>query len=165
MTTHGSAHPTGRLEVQGLVDAIGQNTGIDGLILKLSTSQWETLTSYMQKVALPAGQVLFKQGAIDRTLYLIESGALSVHYEDRQGQIRLAIVGAGSAVGEGGFFSHMPRSATVQANSVCSLWSLSPQRFAELSNRRSEIALEVALAAGAVVSKRLAHRKHRAAVT
>ena len=165
MTTHGLAHPTGRLEVQGLVDAIGQNTGIDGLILKLSTSQWETLTSYMQKVSLPAGQVLFKQGAIDRTLYLIESGALSVHLEDRQGQVRLAIVGAGSAVGEGGFFSHMPRSATVQANSESCLWSLSPQSFAELSNRRSEIALEVALAAGAVVSKRLAHRKHRTAVT
>ncbi|MFZ4287695.1 cyclic nucleotide-binding domain-containing protein [Variovorax sp. HJSM1_2] len=147
------------------MDAIAQNTGIDALMLKLSSSQWETLTSYMQKISLPAGQLLFKQGAIDRTLYLVESGALSVHFEDRQGQIRLAIVGAGSAVGEGGFFTHMPRSATVQATSLCCLWSLSPQRFAELSHRRSEIALEVALAAGAVVSKRLAHRKQRAAVT
>jgi len=55
------------------------------------------------------------QGAKDRTLYLVESGNLTVHFEDSAGYIRQAMVGAGSAVGEGSFFSHLPRSATVQA--------------------------------------------------
>lgn len=155
----------GQLEVQGLIDAIAHNLGEDGLILTLTIAQWETLTNYMQPVTMAAGQVLFKQGATDRTLYFVESGSLSVHFEDKQGRIRLAIVGAGSAVGEGGFFSRMPRSATVQVGSACKLWSLSPMRFTELSNRKPEIALEVAMAAGAVVAKRLANRKYRAAVT
>lgn len=153
------------LGVQGLIDAISQNHGEDGLILVLSPNQWETLASYMQPVTMAEGQILFKQGAADRTLYLIESGSLSVHFEDKQGRARLAVIGAGSAVGEGGFFSHMPRSATVQVGSACSLWSLSPTRFAELSNRKPEIALQVAMAAGAVVAKRLASSKYRAAVT
>jgi CRP/FNR family cyclic AMP-dependent transcriptional regulator len=159
-------HPLpGALEVQGLIDAIAHNQSEDGLILLLSVSQWETLANYMQPVAMAAGQILFKQGAVDRTLYFVESGTLSVHFEDRQGRIRLAMVGAGSAVGEGGFFSHMPRSATVQVGSACRLWSLSPMRFTELSNRKPEIALQVAMAAGAVVAKRLANSKYRAAVT
>lgn len=71
----------------------------------------------------------------------IETGSLSVHYEDDAGRVRLAILGAGSAVGEGGFFSHLPRSATVQAVSACKLWRLTPMKFAELSNRQPVIAL------------------------
>ncbi|MDB5847183.1 MAG: Crp/Fnr family transcriptional regulator [Rhodoferax sp.] len=157
--------PSTSLDAQGLVDAIAHNHSEDGLILALSTSQWETLSNYMQPVTMAAGQILFKQGAVDRTLYFVESGSLSVHFEDKQGRIRLAIVGAGSAVGEGGFFSHMPRSATVQVGSACRLWSLSPMRFTELSHRKPEIALQVAMAAGAVVAKRLANSKYRAAVT
>lgn len=155
----------GALEVQGLIDAIAHNKGDDGLILTLTNMQWETLTNYMHAATMAAGQILFKQGAVDRTLYFVESGSLSVHYEDALGRIRLAIVGAGSAVGEGSFFSRMPRSATVQVGSACKLWSLSPLRFGELSNRKPEIALEVAMAAGAVVAKRLAHRRNRVAVT
>ncbi|APW40357.1 Crp/Fnr family transcriptional regulator [Rhodoferax koreense] len=153
------------LEVQGLIDAITHNQGDDSLMLVLSPSQWETLASYMQPVTMAAGQMLFKQGATDRTLYFVESGSLSVHFEDRQGHTRLATIGAGSAVGEGGFFSHMPRSATVQVGSACRLWSLSPMRFAELSHRKPEIALQVAMAAGSVVAKRLFSSKYRAAVT
>ncbi|MCZ4501057.1 MAG: Crp/Fnr family transcriptional regulator [Marmoricola sp.] len=153
------------LAVQGLIDAVSNNLGEDGLILPLSPTQWETLANYMQPLTMAAGQILFKQGAADRTLYLVESGTLSVHFEDKQGRIRLAIVGAGSAVGEGGFFSQRPRSATVQVGSACTLWSLSTTRFTELSHRKPEIALQVAMAAGAVVAKRLANSKFRGAVT
>jgi CRP/FNR family cyclic AMP-dependent transcriptional regulator len=78
----------------------------------------------MQSSTLAPGQVLITQGAEDRTLYFVESGMLTVHFEDATGKIRLAAVGAGSVVGEGGFFSYMARSATVQAGSACKLWAL-----------------------------------------
>ena len=51
------------------------------------------------------GQVLIERNALDRTLYLIETGGLTVHYEDDKGRVRLALVGPGSAVGEGAFFT------------------------------------------------------------
>lgn len=157
--------PPARFDIQDLIHAIAQARVEDLLLLQLTPAQWEAFTPYLQPLALASGQVLFKQGAADRTLYMIESGNLSVHYEDEQGEVRLAIVGAGSAVGEGSFFSRAPRSATVQAGMATRLWCLSPLRFGELSNRRPELALAVAMAAGAVVAKRLANRRRRDAVT
>jgi CRP/FNR family cyclic AMP-dependent transcriptional regulator len=157
--------PPAKFDIQDLIHAIAHARVADLMPLQLTAAQWDGLALYLQPLALSPGQVLFKQGAADRTLYLIESGNLSVHYEDEQGEVRLAIVGAGSAVGEGSFFSRMPRSATVQAGMSTRLWSLSPLRFGELSNRKPELALAVAMAAGAVVAKRLANRRRRDAVT
>ena len=111
-----------RLDLQGLVNAIAQASAEDSLTNPLNTEQWDALSSYLQPYSLAAGQLLFNQGAADRTLYLVESGSLSVHFEDEQQRIRLAIVGPGSIVGEGAFFSHRPRSATVQAVSATRLY-------------------------------------------
>ena len=111
------------------------------------------------------GQILITQGAADRTLYFVESGMLTVHYEESGGKIRLAAVGAGSVVGEGGFFSHMARSATVQAASACRLWALTPMRFSELGNRQPTVALALAMALGAIMAKRVASNRRRVIVT
>jgi len=157
----------GELAVQGLVEAIALNKGDDTLALVLAPSQWETLSNYMQPVSLTAGQVLFKQGAADRTLYFVQSGALQVHLVGDPGRAPsvVVIVGPGSVVGEGGFFSNLPRSATVQVDSACTLWSLSRARFQELAHRKPDIALEVTLAAAAVVARRMMMGKYRSAVT
>jgi CRP/FNR family cyclic AMP-dependent transcriptional regulator len=119
----------------------------------------------MQSSTLAPGQVLITQGAEDRTLYFVESGMLTVHFEDATGKIRLAAVGAGSVVGEGGFFSYMARSATVQAGSACKLWALTPMRFSELSNRHPNVALALAMALGAIMAKRVVSNRRRIAVT
>ena len=70
-----------------------------------------------------------------------------------------------TAVGEGAFFTRQARNATVQASSAAKLWSLSPIRFTELTNRQPALAVEVAMALGALVSRRLANRPKRVAVT
>ena len=131
----------------------------------LSAAQWDTLSAYLQPVTLAAGHTLFNQGASERSLYFIESGSLSVHYQDEKERLRLAIVTAGSVVGEGAFFSHRPRSATVQATASCKLWSLTAIRFTELSNRQPAIALQLVMAVGAVIAKRMANRRRRIATT
>lgn len=154
-----------KVELQGLIDAIAQASAEDSMTNPLSPAQWEILSPYLQPVTLAASQILFSQGTTDRTLYLVESGTLSVHFQDDKERLRLAIVAAGSVVGEGAFFSHRPRSATVQAASPCRLWSLTALRFAELSNRQPAIALGVAMAAGAVLAKRLGNRRRRVAAT
>lgn len=152
-------------DIRVLMEATAQNAAVDVFRPALSASHWKVLESYLQPLAVKSGQVLIQQGATDRTVYLVESGTLTVHYEDQDGRIRLASVEAGSAVGEGAFFSRQPRNATVQAASHCKLWSLTPMRFSELTNRQPQIALEVAMALGAVVSRRLANRLKRVAIT
>jgi CRP-like cAMP-binding protein len=154
-----------KFDVQGLIQAVAHNHSNDSFKPNFTPLQWELLGSYMQPFALMQGQVLIEQNAQDRSLYLIESGSLTVHYEDSQSRVRLAIVGPGSAVGEGAFFTRLPRNATVQAAGPSKLWCMTPIRFTELSNRHPAIALEVAMALGSLVSRRLVNKPKRVAVT
>jgi CRP/FNR family cyclic AMP-dependent transcriptional regulator len=154
-----------RFDVRGLQQAVAQNTSPDAFQPAFTAAQWELLGTYLQPFAVTQGQVLIEQNASDRTVYLVESGTLTVHYEDDKGRLRLASVGPGSAVGEGAFFSRQPRNATVQAGSACKIWSLTPIRFTELVNRQPAMAVELAMALGSLVSRRLSNRPKRVAVT
>lgn len=151
--------------IHGLARAIATSAASDALRCQFSESQWESLSGYVQPFALHSGQVVIEKGAQDRTLYFIESGGLSVHFEDDKGRVRMALVAPGSVVGEGAFFSHLPRSATVQATGPSKLWCMTSLRFLELSNRHSSLALELAVALGSVMAKRLYNRARRVAVT
>ena len=102
-------------EIQGLITAINNCQDEESMINPLTNAQWGILAPYLSPTNLAASQILFQQGSSERTLFFVESGSLSVHFEDEQQRIRLAIVGSGSIVGEGAFFSHRPRNATVQA--------------------------------------------------
>lgn len=154
-----------RFDIQGLVSAISHSHASDAMRCQFSPQQWEILAGYMQPFAMQQGQVLIEQGSMDQTLYFIESGTLSVHYEDDKGRIRLALVAPGTVIGEGAFFSRMPRNATVQASNASKVWCLTALRFKELANRHSPIALELSLAMGGVLAKRLYNRPKRVAVT
>ena len=160
-----AAIPSLKAQLTGLIQAISQSVTEDSMGNMLSQEQWELLLPYLRPMELPAGQVLFAQGTTERTLYLVESGSLTVHYEDEQQRVRLAIVGPGSVVGEGAFFSHRPRSATVQAGAPTRLWNLTAIRFAEFANRNPAVALQLVMAIGAVQAKRLANRRRRVAST
>lgn len=152
-------------EIQRLAAACQENSQEPALGRHLHPAEWAQLLPYLHPTPLAPSQVLITQGATDRTIYFIESGSLSVHYEDAAGRIRLAIVGPGSAVGEGSFFSHLPRNATVQAASAGQVWALTPVRFAELSHRNPATALAVALALGGLVAARMLDRRRRVSVT
>ena len=123
------------------------------------------MATYLQPFTMEDGQALMEQGSKDTTVYLVESGTLSVHLSDETGHVQLAMVGPGSCVGEGAFFSRSPRAATVQATSRCKLWSINPMRFTELSNRHPAVALALVMALGSVVARRVNNRPKRGAVT
>ena len=163
-TMHAPSHSSST-DLHQLVQAITHNQAEDGLANMLTPAQWELLTGYLKLCVLAPGDILIPIGALDRTVYLVESGNLSVHYEDDKGRLRMALVGAGGLLGEGAFFSHGHRSATVQAVGTSRLWALPSLRFVELSNRQPAIALALTLAMGAVLAKRLANRRRRIATT
>lgn len=154
-----------RYDIQSLVQSIRHCNALDALPLSLNDDQWSALAHYLQPRSLSQGQVLIEQGAKDRCVYLVESGSLTVHYEDSRSRIRMAMVGAGSVLGEGAFFGHGPRSATVQAGSECRLWCLTDLRFRELSVRHADLALALSLAMAAVLARRMHNKPKRVAVT
>ena len=148
----------------GLILAITQATEEDSVLNPLAPAQWEIASAYLQPMNLGPSQILFSKDAPERTLSFVESGSLSVHFEDSKQRLRIAIVKPGSVVGEGAFFSHRPRSATVQANEASKVWTLTALRFTELANRQPAIALALSMAAGAVMAKRLGSSRRRAAI-
>ncbi len=161
-----AASPTPvRFDILDLAQAMKHSSALDAVPLNLQDAQWRNVADYLQPVSLQQGQVLIEQGVKDRTVYFVESGSLTVHYEDDKDRIRIAMVGAGSLLGEGAFFSHLPRSATVNAGSACRLWCLTPLRFRELSTRFPELALELTVAMSAVLAWRMYNKPKRVAVT
>lgn len=154
-----------RFDVMALAQAMRTSSALDAVPLNLTDAQWTTLGDYLQPVALKQGQVLIEQGVKDRTVYFVESGSLTVHYEDDKDRVRIAVVNAGSLLGEGAFFSHLPRSASVNAGSNSRLWCLTPLRFRELGQRHASIALDLAVAMASVLARRMYHRPKRVAVT
>jgi CRP/FNR family transcriptional regulator, cyclic AMP receptor protein len=151
--------------VVGLLQALHGAAGPDTVKLTLGVAQWQILSGYMQTFTMEEGQALIEQGAKDTTVYIVEAGSLNVYHADASGQGQVVIVGPGSCVGEGSFFSRMPRNATVHAASRCKLWSITPMRFTELSNRYPAVALSLVMALGSVVARRLGNRPKRGAVT
>ena len=84
--------------IEALLGAVSSHPNDQTLNHLLSPAQWAVLGVYLQTSTLAPGQILISQGAADRSLYFVESGMLTVHFEDAGGRIHLAAVGAGSVV-------------------------------------------------------------------
>jgi len=152
-------------QVQHLAQVIAKNHAYDALDLPFTTAEWDVLSGYLQPFVLARDQVLIEQGATDRTVYLIESGTLSVHSVDEEGRMSLAMIGAGSVVGEWAFFSSMARKSDAVAAGACKLWRLSLTRFMDLANRQPAMALRISLALGTVMAKRVVNKPRSVAAT
>ena len=157
--------PSPQPDLSALFVAIQGSTAHDRLQLSLSAEQQRGLAEYLKPLRVPVGQVLIDQGATDRVVYFIEAGTLSAHVQDEQGRMRLAVLNAGTVVGEGAFFARRPRSATVVATAPAQVWCLTPQRFDELALRLPQVAIALTMAFGSVAVHRLAHTTRRIAVT
>ncbi|PIF98365.1 Crp/Fnr family transcriptional regulator [Comamonas sp. 26] len=152
-------------DLSALIQAMTTSVATDTAQSMLTAAQWELLAPYLQPITLAASEVLFAEGALDRNLYMVEYGSLSVHYQDAKERIRLALVGPGSIVGEGAFFAHRPRRATVQAAAPSRLWCLTAMRFTELANRQPVLGLALVTMAGQVLARRAGDSRRRVAST
>ncbi len=93
------------------------------------------IMAYFQAVEVLEGQPLFRQGEPSDGLYLLESGQVSVVVELSDGRtLRRRTYMGGAILGEMGFYSHEPRSATVIADQLCRLHYLSTQAFKRIES-------------------------------
>jgi CRP-like cAMP-binding protein len=151
--------------VNGLITAIAHNREDGVLARHLGAQSWYIVADYLHPHAYERGHLLIAQGAADRNLYFLESGTLKVDVRTDQGPLQLAILGPGTVVGEGSFFSHLPRNASVVAYSNCKLWELNPADFDTLGKKHPTVALALSMALGAIVATRLADVSRRIAIT
>ena len=144
------------MDFNDLVPAIQTLNADDAFRARLNIDQWRTISPYLTRHEIRAGDLLIKQGDSDRTMYLLGQGSLQVFVTGGPpGSNRIAILRAGAAVGEPGLFGDGPRMANVEAMTPCVLWALRGPRLEELAQRSPALALELLRAAGGVMAARM----------
>ena len=79
--------------------------------------------------------------------------------------MQLAILGAGTVVGEGSFFTQQPRTASVVAYSECKAWAMNREDFDALAKKHPTVALSLSMALGAILAVRMSDVSRRIAIT
>lgn len=144
------------MDITRLVQAMQTLNAEDAFRPRLNLDQWRVIAPYLTRHEIRAGDLLVKQGDADRTMYMLAQGSLQVFVSGgAPGANRIAILRAGSVVGEPGLFTDGPRMANVEAMTVCEVWALRGPRFEELCQRTPALALELLRAAGNVMAVRM----------
>ena len=144
------------MEVTELVQAIQTLNAEDAFRPRLTPEQWKVIGPYLTRHEIRSGDLLIKQGDTDRSLYLLSQGTLQVFVTGgAPGSSKIAILRAGSIVGEPGLFIDGPRMANVEAMTACVIWALRGPRLEELAMRVPALALELLRAAGGVMAIRM----------
>ena len=144
------------MDIDELVKAVQTLNAEDAFRARLSIEQWRQIATYLTRHEVRAGDLLIKQGDSDRTMYLLASGSLQVFVSGGPpGANRIAILRAGSVVGEPGLFSDSPRMANVEAMTPCVVYALRGPRLEELAQRLPALAIELLRSAGSVMAARM----------
>lgn len=143
------------MDIAALVQAMQTLNAEDAFRARLTVDQWRIIAPYLTRHEIRAGDLLVKQGDADRTMYMLAQGSLQVFTSGAPGGNRIAILRAGSVVGEPGLFNDGPRMANVEAMTACVVWALRGPRFEELTQRAPALALELLRAAGNVMAVRM----------
>ena len=144
------------MDLKELVRAIETLNAEDAFRAQLSAEQWRAVEPYLTRHDIRAGDLLIKQGDTDRTMYLLAQGSLQVFVSaGAPAGSRVAILRAGSVVGEPALFGDYPRMANAEAMTPCVVYALRGPRIEELAQRLPALALEILRAAGGVMATRM----------
>lgn len=147
-----------------LVAAVRKTKGIDSREL-LDGATWDALSRVLHPRSVPTHECLIRQGDAGRSLYLIESGSATVYRAQDRGRLQLAVLGAGSVIGEGAFFANIGRSASVETLEPVRVWELSATAFNELVRGSPAAALQFCRFLGAVLATRMLSVTGRLSIT
>jgi len=93
----------------------------------------ERLAPYLERQTLAGGEVLIRQGAPSDTMAFIVAGRVAVRLETAHGTpMQLATAGPGVVMGEVGFYTGVPRTATVVAETETQVETLSQAALARM---------------------------------
>ncbi|WP_010568352.1 Crp/Fnr family transcriptional regulator [Leptospira broomii] len=69
----------------------------------------------MNKIAVQAGQVIFREGENNNAMYIVLSGTVEIFFTHKNTATRLALMKKGDFFGEMALFRAKPRTATARA--------------------------------------------------
>lgn len=147
---HGTLDQALEAAEQTLLDANGQQpqdpqeTLGAWMLRELGPTHWAALQPLLQRHALADGQALMHQDEpSDATLYLLESGRLTVSLRGQHSGRRLVSLMGGNIVGEMGLYSSAQRSATVLADGDAVVWALTSPALGQLQHQAPDTAMQL----------------------
>lgn len=109
------------------------------LMRSLGSGERELLAHVIQAQDFRAGDVMLKQGQPGGVLYLIRAGDAVIEREEGGQNTRVATIGEGAMFGEMTFLTGEEASATVTANSHCTVYKLTRAAYSELMQRQQDL--------------------------
>jgi CRP/FNR family transcriptional regulator, cyclic AMP receptor protein len=118
---------------------------------------WKQLFRFTSIRSVIAGDSLIRNREPDRTLYFVLHGELEVivHSGDGLSMGRVALVGAGSVLGELAFFDGGPRSAGAWAVDDCEVAAMTLDQYSAFEQSSPSLARELLFALGRILAIRL----------
>lgn len=101
----------------------------------------ERMAPYVLRAALPAGATLIRQGDASESMSLVTRGEVTVRRERSEGPLVLATAGPGVVMGEIGFCTNVPRTATVVAATETHVETLSRAALAQMEANDPALAM------------------------
>ena len=115
------------------------------------------LFRYLERLEIPAGETLIRQGDAATEIYFLDAGRLSARLELSNGrEIRLRTMRSGAVVGELGLYTGEIRSAHVRAETPCVVHRLTFEGLRRLEIENPEIAAAFHRFMARLLSERLA---------
>jgi len=105
----------------------------------MNPAQTTHFAQFWEQTTLESGQELFVEGAKPCGLYVLQQGQLSAWQNTGHSNERLMRFCPGSLVGEMALIDNKPRSATVRADTPCTLLFLPARHFEELRHEHAEL--------------------------
>ena len=133
-------------------------TAGEGLLLPdWGDQDWKQLFQSTSVRRVMAGDALIRHGEPDRTLYFVLRGQLEVIVRSGDGLSlgQVAVVGAGSILGEMAFFDGGPRSASAWAVDDCEIAAMAPDQYSAFEKASPALAHQLLFALGRILATRL----------
>jgi PAS domain S-box-containing protein len=111
----------------------------------LDSSSLKKIFSFFKEKTYPSGEILFKEGTLGDTLYIIKEGAIKIGKEAKEGEEETYQIlrREGDIFGESGFLDESPRPVTAQAIKETLVLQLSRSDFLTILNDHPLIAYQI----------------------
>jgi CRP-like cAMP-binding protein len=120
-------------------------------------ADWQQLFRFTTFRSAAPGEALIRHGEPERTIFFVLRGQLEVtlRFGDGISMGRVALVEAGSILGEVAFFDGGPRSATAWAVDDCEVAAMTLEQFRAFEKTSPNLARDVVFALGRILAMRL----------
>ena len=113
-----AAMPTSSKSLRAFFRKVDVFSGLEGRSL-------DSVVRVLKQQTVARGQVLFAEGELGRTMYVLQDGEVEVRHQNEDGvSVPIVRLGSGECFGEMALVELEPRSATVVATSKSTVWSL-----------------------------------------